>query len=286
MTQTNYKKGPIFSENERRLIDAYAGIPHQSIAPPENDDGTLPTDPPSDEKRQELLDGVSEKDVKSRLKNGRGSIGRASTLFKEFNDDLHRLENYYRSVKGSPREFYILCEELEVEIERLESLLAGWKGLAQEPYESDVPDDLQSAFEPLQESVMSIDPPERFNEYNTRQKTVFWILQSEKRAEIVGLLWTIQSLDWRQQMGQLDQHNVGNLNGVQYAGQVLAGKKGLVETDSRSTTNSKAYSLTERGGAVLETITELSELDRVWQYAVENDVPLLKATEAVATNYK
>jgi len=285
MAKSDYKRGPVFSKSERRLIDAYAGIPPQSFAPPMDDDGTLATEPPSYANRQQLLDGISEKDVKSRLRNGRVSPRRVSNLFKEFNDDLHRVENYYRSVEGSPKDFYILCEELKMGIERLELLLDGWKVYAELAYESDVPDDLQSAFKPLQDSVMSIDPPERFDEYNIRQKTIFWTLQSEKRAEIIRLLWAIDRLNWRQQMGGLDQYKVGDLNGTQYAGQVLAGKKGLVELDSRSG-NSKAYLLTERGRAVLETITRLSELDRVWQYAVENDVPLLKATEAVTTNFK
>lgn len=289
MDESNYNNGPIFTKTERKLIDAYAGRPRQSFAPPENNDGTLPTDPPTEEKRQQLLDDVSEKDVKSRLRNDRASLRRVLSLFKEFNDDLQRLENYYRSVKGSPKEFHMLCEELEMETERLGLLLEEWKVAAGEAHKSDVPEEVQSGFASLKESVMSIDPPERFREYNTRQKTVFWILhpsrsRSVEPAGIVRLLWAIDRLTWREQMRELDQYQVGKLNGAEYAGQVLAGRKGLVELDPRSG-NSKAYSLTTRGSAVLETVTRLSELDRVWQYAEENDVSILKATEAVTSNY-
>jgi len=281
MAETDYKRGPLFSKKERKLIDAYAGEPQGGYAPAVNNGGTLPPTARPDNPRPELLEDVSESDVESRLRNDRASMQRTEDSFREFVDDLHRLKNYYRYIKGSPVEFHFLCQNLETEIERLELLLEEWKGYARTAGKS--PEDLARAYEPLRDGLLSLERTDRYPELNTRSQTVHWILRHDYNVEIVLLLWRIEKLTWRVQMSELKSHRVGEKNGTEYAGQELGGKKELVECHPKSTTNSKAFKLTDRGTAVLKTVKRLCELDRVWATAERNDVPILDAAWTVAS---
>lgn len=282
MSNHEYADGPLFGERERRLIDAYAGLPNPSFAPRVKGDGPLPTEPTPDSPRQDLLEGISEKDVKWRLGNGRTSISRISREFNEFVSDLHRVENYYRFVEGSPTAFAILCQDLEMEIERIEMLLDEWKRLGERAGKP--PEPLLEAFEPLQEGVVPFENADDYNEFDERMSTLLWILTHDMNESIIEVLRFVNEADWRKQMNELAELSIGQSNGAEYSGQQLAGRKGLMQLHPRAG-NKKAYQLTDRGEAILSTIERLSELSMVKRRADDSTDSLYETAAELISRY-
>lgn len=264
---SNPQRSGLFTETERRLIDAYTDL--------------------SGEERRKALSEISEKDVKHRLKNKKTTPKRLLTVMNTICEDLERLEHYFFQVEGNPEKFQFIQQELDNEDipHRLTRLFQTWE---QQATGSPLPLDLPEATEPLFSKLEDVPVTERKEEYSSRLQATLWILRRENPTGIVDLLRFIRDHDRREQQNKqhvMKDNSIQGRSWLWYGPRWLgASGHGLI-TEHEHSGNRKAFELTDRGIAVLETLESVVESTVVERRSEREDESIFESAEAVLTEY-
>lgn len=260
----------IFTEHERKLIDAYSKAQ-------------------SKEHRDELLsdEAISEKDVIHRLKTEKTHPTRIVNLIQEFVEDIERVQSYYDYVDGNNTDIQLIREELKIAgvYHRWRTILDHWEQLSEGPKR---PDEIDESIRTLTDGLTTVDRREdRMEEFNNRVEALFWILKRDQTSDVIDLLRFIRDnsrIEQQQSQEVYQDNQIGSRSWSWYGSRWLGSKHQLIKKHDKSG-NKKAYELTDRGGSILRTLEALYESDTIKERAERNNTSVSKTVKDMLAEY-
>lgn len=271
MRKGESKPMTIFTEKERKMIDAYADLQLKEHF--------------TEEDLQDLFakEGISEKDVKHRLKKEKVQPMRIVGLIREFVEDIERVQRYHDYVGGNYSDLHRIRKELKIEgvYFRWETMLEHWKQLADKPR---LPDDVDDSISPLYDNIDQVDRDDRLEEFHKRVDTLFWILNRNQTKEIIELLQFIRDnsrVEQQNSQGVYRENKIEGKSWSWYGSRWLGKSEHQLIREHDKSGSRKAYELTDRGRVVLQTLEALYKSSTVQRRAKNKDKPISEAAKEI-----